>query len=86
MAKNYPELVGSNWSAWQKLDSLLVYRCDEVWVLCIDGWRESVGVAAEVRLAKGFGRAVRYVIPRDLERGDLVITKEEPECPLSTNE
>ena len=32
-------------------------------VLMLDGWRESVGVAAEIRIAGELGKPVRYLAP-----------------------
>lgn len=33
--------LGLDWQAWAEHDRELIRRCDEVHVLCIDGWRES---------------------------------------------
>lgn len=79
MSKVYPELVGTRWENWQLLDSTLIHRMDELWVLCIDGWRESVGVQAEIQLAKGYGRKIRAVLPVDLENFQLEILEGEPQ-------
>ncbi|MCP4786571.1 MAG: DUF1937 family protein [Fuerstiella sp.] len=38
-------------------------RCDEVVVLTLDGWRNSEGVQAEVRIAAELGKPVRYLEP-----------------------
>ncbi|MBX3452499.1 MAG: DUF1937 family protein [Planctomycetaceae bacterium] len=38
-------------------------RCDEVVVLTLDGWRESAGVQAEIRIAGELGKPVRYLAP-----------------------
>ena len=32
-------------------------------VLTLDGWRESVGVAAEMKLARNMGKPIRYYDP-----------------------
>lgn len=42
-------------------DELMISRCDELYVLMLDGWRESVGVTAEVEIARRLGKRVRYV-------------------------
>jgi len=41
----------------------MLAACDEVVVLMLDGWDESAGVREEVRLARGFGKPVRYLAP-----------------------
>ena len=49
---------------WQRFDRRLIAACDELWVLRIDGWRESVGVRAEIAIARELGKPVRLVYPR----------------------
>jgi nucleoside 2-deoxyribosyltransferase len=51
------------WSFWEPLDRWFLERCDEVVVLTLDGWNESVGVQAEIRIAAECGKPVRYVGP-----------------------
>ena len=41
-------------------DCEMIKRCDEVWVLTIDGWDKSKGVAFEVKYAEMHKRPVRY--------------------------
>jgi len=49
-----------DWSFWQRHDAQYLGRCDEVVVLQIDGWEESEGVQAELRLAAALGNRVNY--------------------------
>src|SRR5882762_760617 len=42
-------------------DELLISRCDELHVLMLDGWKESVGVTAELALAEKLNRPVRFI-------------------------
>jgi hypothetical protein len=51
----------TDWSFWQRFDIERIRRCDEVLVLQIDGWRESEGVRAEVKLASALGKRVEFV-------------------------
>ncbi|MFQ5732136.1 MAG: DUF1937 family protein [Planctomycetaceae bacterium] len=53
----------TDWSYWERQDREHLARCDEVVVLLLDGWRESRGVQAEVRLAENLGKPVRYLVP-----------------------
>lgn len=55
----------TDWRFWEPFDREQLARCDEVVVLMLDGWRESVGVAAEIRIAGEFGKPVRYLAPGD---------------------
>jgi hypothetical protein len=43
-------------------------RCDEVVVLTLAGWRESVGVQTEIRIAAELGKPVQYVAPDEPPR------------------
>lgn len=52
--------MGGAWSDWIKIDHDWISRCDEVVVLCLEGWTESVGVRAEIEYAKSIGKPVRY--------------------------
>jgi hypothetical protein len=51
------------WDFWERYDTELVKMCDEVRVLKLPGWEESVGVQAEIELARKMGKAVRYEEP-----------------------
>ena len=53
----------TDWKFWARFDRDHLERCDEVWVLTLDGWRESVGVREEIRIARQLGRPVRRLAP-----------------------
>lgn len=53
----------TNWPFWERFDREHLAQCDEVVVLMLEGWRESVGVAAEIRIAGELGKPVRYLAP-----------------------
>ena len=46
---------------WERYGRRLLLSCDSVTVLCLDGWRESEGVTAEIALARELGLPVRFV-------------------------
>lgn len=46
---------------WLRIDGEFLERCDEVVVLKLDGWEESVGVQAEITLAVELGKTFRYM-------------------------
>jgi hypothetical protein len=50
-----------DWEYWAEYDKVMLSRCDELAVLCLDGWRESVGVRAEIAIAKEAGMPVRFI-------------------------
>ena len=49
------------WDFWKQYDEWFISRCNSVVVLMIDGWKESVGVQAEIAMAKEFGKPVSFV-------------------------
>ncbi|QDU44595.1 Nucleoside 2-deoxyribosyltransferase [Symmachiella dynata] len=53
--------VPTDWSFWEAHDRRFLEQCDEVVVLTLDGCRVSVGVAAEIEIAKELNKPVRYL-------------------------
>ena len=60
----------TGWDYWSRLDREYLVVCDVLAVLTLNGWRESVGVQAEIELARQLGIPVVYVAPADLEMED----------------
>ena len=42
----------TDWAYWERSARAFLERCDEMVVLMLDGWEESVGVRAEIRIAE----------------------------------
>lgn len=55
--------VPTDWSYWDTFDSQMLAACDELVVLMLPGWRESVGVQAEIDLALELDLPIRYLEP-----------------------
>lgn len=53
----------SDWEYWAKYDRKLIEFCSELWVLMIDGWKESKGVINEIKIAMDLGKRVWYHMP-----------------------
>ena len=51
----------TDWQFWERHDREHLRLCDEVAVLALDGWRDSIGVRAEIEIAREFGKPVRYL-------------------------
>jgi Domain of unknown function (DUF1937) len=47
--------IPGEWSFWNEFDTVMIARCDELWVLDIEGWLESTGVQAELVIAQRRG-------------------------------
>jgi len=56
-----------DWSFWERYDRQHPEHCDEVVVLTLPGWQESVGVQSEIRHASVLGKPVRYVEPEGVQ-------------------
>jgi hypothetical protein len=52
--------VPHDWQFWQRHDRRYLAVCDEVVVLMLDGWQESVGVQAEIAIARELGKPVTF--------------------------
>lgn len=62
---NHPVAVfrdlGRGWEFWKQYDELMLRKCDGLIVLRLEGWQESVGVQAEIKLAKELGLPIIYM-------------------------
>lgn len=58
-----------DWRFWEAQDRRLLAACDELWVLTLDGWRESRGVQAEIAIARAAGKPVRFVSEAEVAEG-----------------
>lgn len=50
-----------DWEFWQGYDRAILAACVRMSVLMQPGWKESVGVQAEIKSAKELGIAVEYL-------------------------
>lgn len=55
--------VPGDWQFWKRFDTAMIARCQRFIVVAIDGLSESVGVRAEIAIAREFGLAIEYTIP-----------------------
>ena len=76
--------VPATWDFWVQVDREFLRKCEVLAVLTLDGWEQSVGVAAEIAMAQEFGMPVLYVAPGELDELRQVAIVElalEPEQP-----
>lgn len=59
LAGNLP----TGWDYWQKVDAAFLSACSRVVVLMLPGWRDSKGIAEELRLARVMGKPFDYLTP-----------------------
>lgn len=55
----------TDWAYWAEYSRSMLSKCDRLSVLCLDGWKESVGVQAEIGIAKELDIPVEYVFCAD---------------------
>jgi hypothetical protein len=53
----------TDWEYWERCDREYLRHATELVVLKLDGWRESVGVQAEIDLALDMGLPTRFLEP-----------------------
>lgn len=53
----------TDWAFWEQWGRNMLTRCDEVVVLQLDGWIDSVGVRAEIEMARELGKPMQFVEP-----------------------
>lgn len=51
------------WDFWSNIDLRILPNCHELHVIKMEGWDESVGVAAEIKAAREHGMTITYVCP-----------------------
>jgi hypothetical protein len=50
-----------DWSYWEASARRHIQHCDELLVLMLDCWEQSVGVRAEIEIAREMGKRVDYM-------------------------
>lgn len=61
----------TDFNYWQHLNRVFIAKLDEVWVIDIPGWRESVGVRGEIEYAQQIGKPVWILDRATLKRERL---------------
>jgi len=59
------------WEFWQAYDREHLEACEEVLVLMLDGWMQSVGVLGEIRIAEELGKPVSFISPQYAEEAGM---------------
>ncbi len=53
----------TDWQFWRNTCTKMISKCDEFWVLTMDGWATSIGVREETKIAKQMGKNIKHVSP-----------------------
>lgn len=59
-------IKNTDWEFWKDQDIPKLERCDELWVVGLKGWENSVGVAAEMQFAKLAHIPISFLNPKNL--------------------
>ena len=51
----------TDWEYWASYDRVMLSNCDKLVVLMLDGWRDSVGVQAEIDIARELGMVIVFI-------------------------
>ena len=54
-----------DWKFWEAFDRVMLERCEAMIVLCLDGWKESKGVQAEIEIMREMKKPIAYVNPEE---------------------
>ena len=68
----FAEMIGTAFEPWSAFDLAMIDAADSVAVLMLAGWRESIGVQAELRHARAAGKPVVFLDPVTLEPVDTL--------------
>ena len=49
-----------DWEFWEKFDTEYILWCDYLIVIMMDGWKDSTGVMAEIKIAETLNKPVYY--------------------------
>lgn len=58
--KLFESVIGGNFLDWRMFNHDMIQRCSTVWILKLDGWAESAGIADEIAFADEICKPVVY--------------------------
>lgn len=59
-------LLGS-FAQWESYNRRMIELCDQLLIITLDGWENSVGVRTEILLARSLDKPVKYIRPNTLQ-------------------
>lgn len=67
MSRYNPNLNGK-FDTWKNIDLFMIKeKADEVWVILMDGWKESKGVTAEIECAERWNVPIKFFCPINMQ-------------------
>lgn len=59
---------GGHFDFWEAFDLAMLNVCNELWVVMLDGWDVSYGLAKEIAFMQRLNRPVYVIVPDTLEK------------------
>lgn len=53
--------LNGSFQTWKKINYRFLSLCDELWIFCLEGWKESKGIQQEIHWAKGLQLPIVYL-------------------------
>ena len=53
--------IGGDFDTWRDFYETMIDWCDQLWVLMLDGWEDSVGVQAEIEYAERLDKSIMLI-------------------------
>ena len=60
--RRFEPSLGGSFENWKKDDLFIIReKADALWVVMLDGWKESIGIQAEIKCAKRHKKPILYI-------------------------
>jgi Domain of unknown function (DUF1937) len=53
----------AEWEFWADYDTTMISLAAELWVLCLPGYSQSMGVQTELKIARKLGKPIMWMVP-----------------------
>ncbi|UTC29677.1 hypothetical protein BAJUN_00470 [Bajunvirus bajun] len=60
--------IKGDWAFWQTYSENLLIRCDQLWIITLDGWQTSKGVLGEIAFARTHAIPVGTIEPAPMPK------------------
>lgn len=57
------KLTDTDWEYWKEVDTVFLQQASSLWVVMLEGWKDSIGVQAEIKIAMDLGLPICYINP-----------------------
>lgn len=61
--KQMEEKIGTDYKSWQTFNDSMIKASCQIWVLMLNGWKDSLGVEHECKYALDLGKPLHFIAP-----------------------